>query len=120
MSSIRKIELIVKHPGADHLDIVFVDGCPVITPAGLFKTGDLAIYHESGTPVTEEMALRLELLPRRLMRGCCYTSYTSYTSYPEIQTVDIRGVSSFGVLSPMSFLPRFLVPGADLSSVFTP
>jgi RNA ligase (TIGR02306 family) len=42
--SLSKIEKLEKHPDADALDIVEVDGCPAIVKRGEFKAGEYVVY----------------------------------------------------------------------------
>lgn len=87
-----KLGKIEKHPGADTLSIVDVDGYPVIIKTDSFKEGDLAVY----VPVDALVPLaRPEF------------SFLTPIGHPErsqhrVKAARLRGIFSMGLLVPLS------------------
>jgi hypothetical protein len=86
-----KISKISKHPNADNLDVVNIDGFPgnVVTTHGEWLAGDVAVLIGENAVVPVHSPY-FEYLQDRL-------DYNSYGSY-RIKACNIKGVKSYGIL----------------------
>lgn len=81
---IRIPERIGKHPNADTLSILSVDGCPVIFRTGEFNTGDLAVY------IPVEAVVPIHLVP--------FLKTKESQTETRIKAKRLRGIFSMGLL----------------------
>lgn len=95
LASLRIIADVQKHPNADALDIVTIDGWQCVAAIGEFKKGDVAIYFEIGSylPVCE----RFEFL-----RKSCYKEHPDLGPGFRIKTIKLRGEIAQGLAVPLS------------------
>jgi RNA ligase (TIGR02306 family) len=86
---VTRLEGITKHPNADTLSVVTVDGRPVVIRTGEFAEGDLAVYIPIDTMVPL-LDPRFQFLRER---------NSTADGYSRIKAVRLRGVFSMGLLA---------------------
>lgn len=94
-----RIPKVGKHPNADSLSIVTVEGCPVIFRTGDFQQGDAAIY----VPV--------EAVVPKTVPGTEFLG-----DKRRIRAIRLRGIFSMGLLLPVSVLGAHAFVGEDVST----
>ena len=90
LATIRRISSVVKHPNADALDIVKVDGWQCVAKLGQFKEGDLCIYIEIDSIPPDREEFNFLKKDNGNMRT--------------IKTVKLRGELSQGICFPITIL----------------
>ena len=96
LATIRKIEKVIKHPNADSLDLLIIDGWQVVSRLGEFNKGDFCIYCEIDSIMPQKPEFEF-LRPRNF----------------RIKTTKLRGEISQGIAFPMSILPPSIMLGTD-------
>jgi RNA ligase (TIGR02306 family) len=98
LARICQIKNVLKHPNADTLDIVQVDGWRVVAKTGLYKENDLAVYLEIDSFVPTELAPYLTKVGKepKLYEG---------VRGEVLKTIRLRGELSQGLLIPLSETP---------------
>lgn len=98
LATIRQISSVEKHPGADALDIVKVDGWQCVSKIGAFKVGDRALYLEidSFVPTTHPA---FAFLQKNAIKWMDHVG-------ARIKTIRLRGEISQGLLIPLSEVPE--------------
>jgi RNA ligase (TIGR02306 family) len=108
--SIRRIDQVWKHPGADRLDIVMIGGWQCVSQTGTFHVGDLGLFHEidSFLPLTHPAYADMA-------KGA--VKWTDLTGTPRegyrVKTMKLRGEWSQGYLLPLKEFPELV--GQDLT-----
>lgn len=95
LASLRIVSDVIKHPNADSLDIITIDGWKCVASLGEIIKGDIVVYMEVGSylPVCE----RFEFL-----RKSCYKEHPDLGPGFRIKTIKLRGEISQGLAVPLS------------------
>lgn len=98
LATLRIIDDVVKHPGADSLDLVTVGGWQMVSKLGTFKPGDRAMYFEidSFVPVDHPAFAFLE------KNAIKWNDRVG----ARIKTIKLRGEVSQGLIIPISEFPE--------------
>ncbi len=104
LASIKKIDALNPIEGADKIEVATVGGWKVVCQKGLYNVGDLVCYFEIDSWIPNEVA------PFLTKEGQEPKEYNGMKG-ERLRTVKLRGVTSQGLLLPLSevevFLDRF-------------
>lgn len=98
LASIRRISDIQEIPGADMIELAIVDGWKVVVAKNVgHKVGDMVVYCEidSFLPIREEF---------EFLRKSSYKKMVDGTEGFRLRTIKLRGVTSQGLILPLSVL----------------
>ncbi|KAF5237386.1 hypothetical protein FANTH_10831 [Fusarium anthophilum] len=101
--TVRHVSAITAVPRADRIAAATVDGWTCVVPVNVFKVGDRAVFFEIDSLLPAKDPRFAPLAPNIIGPG-------GPTSVPDIrvQTVQIRGVLSQGLLLPLASFPEIV------------
>lgn len=108
LASVQRIESVRKHPNADSLDLVMVNGWQCVTKLGEFKLGDEIIYLEpdSFLPIKPQY---------EFLRKSCYRNTEHLGEGFRLRTVKLRGELSQGLVLPIQDIAASI--GTDVTEL---
>jgi hypothetical protein len=105
--TIQKVESVVRHPGADALDLVKVLGWRTVAKLDLLKPGDMVVWHEIDSFLPPDHPTFKELSKNAIeWRG---------GTGVRIRTLKLRGELTQGLARPLSEFPILTELGIDLT-----
>lgn len=87
-----RVDEILDHPNADKLEIIKIGGWQIVSGKGNYKVGDLVVHIPQDAMVPKEWADKWEVTK--------YLSWRKNGSAGRVRAAKLRGVTSFGFLSP--------------------
>ena len=111
LASIQQIMSIEPIDGADHIELAHVLGWQCVVNKGQFKSGDFAVYFETGS--------LLPVIPQfEFLRKTCLVSTPKGEGF-RLKTQKFKGVISQGLLLPVKEFPKIpaVQEGEDLTQV---
>ena len=96
--TVRQVNNVIKHPDADNLDVVTIDGWSVVCKSGEFKVGDSGVFFEvdSFLPIDD---LRFGFLHKNKITW-------NGKEGVRIRTIKLRGQLSQGLFMPIADFPE--------------
>ena len=107
LAKIIKISNVRKHPNADRLEIITVDGCNIIAAKKSYTVGDIVVFCPTEVALNKEfLAANNQFEEKELNKDKDVKGY--FNHHGRVRAINLRGEPSRGFIVPLKWLENWL------------